>query len=186
MLNSPRSKRNLEDISMGVSVSTSRHLCAIAFIAAFLAMSAGTAVGQQLVDGFSISGARQQLISPVETKFSGGVTMQRGDITVVADDVTLFTDRDLIVATGNVVFNQGENKISSASATFGVKSQLGTFLSAYVVFAVQGITPLYFYGETVEQTDSKTYRVTNGGFTSSTQPTPSWQGKSAAIVFSVK
>src|ERR1700730_9490963 len=171
---------------MGVSASMSRRLCATAICGAFLAMSAATAVGQQSVGGFAISGASQQRISAIEMKFSGGVTMQRGDITVVADDVTLFTDRDLIVATGNVVFSRGENKVNSESATFDVKTQLGTFVRAYGVFAVQAVTPLYFYGETVDQTNSKTYRVTNGGFTSFTQPTPSWQGSSAAIVFSVK
>ena len=171
---------------MGVSATTSRRLCAIAIFAAFVAMSAGTAVGQQSVDGFTIAGASQQRISAVEMKFSGGVTMQRGDTTVVADNVTLFTDRDLIVATGNVVFSRGENKINSESASFDVKAQLGTFVHAHGVFAVQAVTPLYFYGETVEQTDSNTYRVTNGGFTSSTQATPSWQGTSAAMVVSVQ
>jgi lipopolysaccharide assembly outer membrane protein LptD (OstA) len=179
-------KRNWRAFAMGVSASIPRRRCATAIFAAFLAMSAATAVGQQSVEGFAISGASQQRISDVEMRFGGGVILQRGDITVVADDVVLFTDRDLIVATGHVVFSRGENKINSESATFGVKTQLGTFVRAYGVFAVEAVTPLYFYGETVEQTDGKTYRVTNGGFTSSTQPTPSWQGTSAAIVFSVK
>jgi len=171
---------------MDASALTSRRHCATAIFAAFLAMSAKTAVGQQSVGGFDISSASQQRISDVEMKFSGGITMQRGDTTVVADDVTFFTDRDVLVATGKVVFSQGGNKINSEGATFDVKTQFGTFVRAYGVFAVQAVTPLYFYGETVEQTDSKTYRVTNGGFTSSTQPNPSWQGRSAAIVFKVE
>ena len=158
---------------MVVSVSTSRRLCVTALSAAFLAMSAASVVGQQSVGGSTIAGASQQRITAAADK-------------VVADNVTTLAGRDLIVYTGNVVLSRGENKITSESATFNVNTQRWTFVRAYGVFVVQGGAPLYFYGETVEQTDSNTYRLTNGVFTSSTQSTPSWQLTSASIVFSLR
>src|SRR5258708_2709312 len=138
---------------MSASASTWRRLVATAILTALLGLSAKTVVGQQAVGGFVISGAAQQRISALETRFSGGVTLQRGNITVVADDVTFLVDQDLLVATGKVVFREGGNTINSESATFNANTQLGTFVRAYGVFAIKAVTPLYFYGETVEQTD---------------------------------
>src|SRR5262245_39610834 len=102
---------------MGASASTSRLHAATAIFATFLAISAKTVVGQQAAGGFVITSASQQRISDVEMKFSGGVTLQRGSTTVVAEDVTFFADRDLLVATGKVVFSQAGNTINSESAT---------------------------------------------------------------------
>jgi lipopolysaccharide assembly outer membrane protein LptD (OstA) len=171
---------------MDVGISMSRRYAVMGISATLLAMSAVSVLAQQSVEGFTISGVGQQRTSDVETTFTGGAVLKKDDLTIVADEMTVFSDRSTVVAIGNVVFRQGGTRVSAESATFNLRTRLSAFRRSSGVFAVRSDSPLYFYGETVEQLDSKTYRVTNGGFTTSTQPVPAWQLSSAAMVFSVK
>src|SRR6476661_5505650 len=65
----------------------------------------------------TISDSRQ-LINNKDTYFLGHVEMQRGDTTIFADDVRVFGDTNKAIATGNVVFSQGNNRIAAERAEF--------------------------------------------------------------------
>ena len=68
---------------------------------------------------------------PEDWHFIGHVEMdQGGDTKIYADDVWTYYGRGPRVATGNVVFAQGNNRISAERAEFNTKTQLGTFYNA--------------------------------------------------------
>jgi lipopolysaccharide assembly outer membrane protein LptD (OstA) len=83
--------------------------------------------------------------------------------TIYADDVWLYTDENRFVATGNVLFAQGNNRITAERAEFNTQSGTGTFYTAWGVAPVQpprqsnrpgafappvsaGETSVYFFG----------------------------------------
>ena len=90
------------------------------------------------------------------------------DTTVYADDVRVLTDNNRAIATGNVVFAQGNNRIAAERAEFDTETRLGTFYNATGIAkrsaAAQsrpgpGIAPpvvgqetdVYFYGDKIEK-----------------------------------
>jgi LPS-assembly protein len=46
-------------------------------------------------------------------------------------------------------------------------------------------TDVYFFGETIQKTGPKKYRITNGGFTTCVQPTPRWELHSSTVVLNL-
>jgi LPS-assembly protein len=159
--------------------------------ASALLMAAASAAAQP-IKGFAktLSDTRVD-ISRNHYKLVGKVELESGDTKIFADEAELFVDEDRAVATGNVVFAQGTNQISSDRAEFNIKTRLGIFYNATGMAAFQpprqtrsgGIAPppmtgqntdVYFFGETIEKIGPKKYRITNGGFTTCVQPTPRW------------
>ena len=130
------------------------------------------------------------------------VTLANGT-SIYADNAELFEDQDRAVFTGNVVFSQGDNRISSDRADFNTKTNLGTFYNASGIATVKPPKPqarpgaiapppasnqpndVYFFGDTVEKVGSKKYRITNGGFTSCVQPTPRWELHAGTVILNV-
>jgi LPS-assembly protein len=102
-----------------------------------------------------------------------------------ADQIEIFADKDLLVASGNVVFANEEGRLAAERAEFDLKKQTGTFHEA------SGTMPLgsaadprqfgnqqadvYFWGKTIERLGDQKYRITRGGFTTCVQPTPRWE-----------
>ena len=96
------------------------------------------------------------------------------------------------MATGNVVFRQGNNQISADRAEVDTKTGLGTFYNATGFATVkpprQTVAPggvalpprtgeenvVLFFGETVEKIGPRKYKIMSGGFTTCVQPTPRW------------
>jgi LPS-assembly protein len=130
------------------------------------------------------------------------VTLANGT-SIYADNAELFEDQDRAVFTGNVVFSQGDNRISSDRADFNTRTNLGTFYNASGIATVKPPKPqvrpgaiapppvstqpndVYFFGDTVEKVGSKKYRITNGGFTSCVQPTPRWELHAGTVILNV-
>jgi lipopolysaccharide assembly outer membrane protein LptD (OstA) len=137
--------------------------------------------------------------------FIGHVEMdQGGDTKIYADDVWTYTGEDRAVATGNVVFAQGNNRISAERAVFNTETRLGTFYNAWGMTTVkpppaQAPRPgqiaaptmagqesvIYFFGETVEKIGVKKYKITNGGFSTCVQPTPRWDLHAGTVTLSI-
>jgi LPS-assembly protein len=135
--------------------------------------------------------------------FSGHVEIDLGnDSSLFADDVQFKTDGDSALATGNVVFAQGTNRITAERAEFNTQTRLGTFYNAWGVATVQppkqaprpgsiappqlaGDTYVYFFGESIEKIGPKKYKITKGGFTTCVQPTPRWNLQSDAMILNV-
>ena len=126
-----------------------------------------------------------------------------GDTKLYADDVWFYVDENRAVATGNVVFRQGNNQISADRADFDTKTRLGTFYNASGFATAQpprrapapgGVAPppligqdtiVYFFGETVEKIGPRKYKITKGGFTTCVQPTPRWDLHADTIVLNL-
>jgi len=136
--------------------------------------------------------------------FIGHVEMdQGGDTKIYADDVWAYTGEDRAIATGNVVFAQGSNRISAEHAEFNTETRLGTFYNAWGMTTVkpsaQAPRPgqisaptmtgqenvVYFFGETVEKIGPKKYKITNGGFSTCVQPTPRWDLHAGTVILNV-
>jgi LPS-assembly protein len=136
--------------------------------------------------------------------FVGHVEMEQGgDTKIYADDVWAYTGEDRALATGNVVFAQGNNRISAEHAEFNTQTRLGTFYNAWGMTSVkppvQAPRPgqvsaptmtgqenvIYFFGETVEKIGPKKYKITNGGFSTCVQPTPRWDLHAGTVILNV-
>ena len=133
----------------------------------------------------------------------GHVELVSKDTTIYADDAWFYTDEDRFVATGNVTFSQGVNRISAERADFNTKTRLGTFFNASGIASVKpqpqtaqpgGLalppvpgqeTVVYFFGDTVQKLGPKKYKITNGGFTTCVQPTPRWDLHADTVVLNI-
>ncbi|HEV8346430.1 MAG TPA: LPS assembly protein LptD [Vicinamibacterales bacterium] len=124
--------------------------------------------------------------------YIGHVEIERSDGKIYADDVVMYGDENKSIATGNVLFAQGNNRLSAERAEFDTKTGLGTFFNAWGIASVQpprqqarpGVaipqmvgqeTNVYFFGDKIEKIGPKKYKITNGGFSTCVQPTPRWE-----------
>ncbi len=174
-----------------------RTLCA-----AFLLWSVAAPSAAQIA-GWTSAAERTERIGENHYRLSGNVAMKRGDTELYAEVVEAFTDRNRVVATGNVVFTQGTNRISADRAEFDTRTRLGTFYNASGMatfqpprqplqargFAAPQLTTkdndVYFFGETVEKIGPQKYRITHGGFTTCVQPTPRWDLHAGTVVLNI-
>ena len=132
----------------------------------------------------TISDRREGFNDQKDWHFVGHVEMdQGGDTKIYAEDVWTYIGEDRAVASGNVVFAQGNNRISAERAEFNLQTRLGMFYNAWGMASVkpQAETPrpgqvsaptlagqenvVLFFGETIEKIGPKKYKITNGGFT---------------------
>jgi LPS-assembly protein len=165
---------------------------------------AAPATAKPAVTETTISDRREGANDQKDWHFIGHVEMDRGgDTKIYADDVWAYTGQNKAVATGNVVFAQGNNRISAERAEFDTESTLGTFYNAWGLAAVKpppptmrggGIAPppmtgqdtvVYFFGEKIEKIGPKKYKITNGGFSTCVQPTPRWDLHAGTVILNV-
>jgi len=152
----------------------------------------------------TISDRREGFNDQKDWHFLGHVEMdQGGDTKIYAEDVWAYTGEDRAVASGNVVFAQGNNRISAERAEFNLQTKLGTFYNAWGMASVkpQPQTPrpgqvsaptlagqenvVLFFGETIEKIGPKKYKITNGGFSTCMQPTPRWDLHAGTVILNV-
>ena len=106
------------------------------------------------------------------------------------------------MANGNVVFAEGNSRISAERADFNTETRMGTFFTAWGVAPVQPPrqasrpgafvppvstqdTYVYFFGDTIEKVGPKKYKITKGGFTTCVQPTPRWDLYADTVVLNI-
>jgi LPS-assembly protein len=142
---------------------------------------------------FDIRADTQDRLSENHFKLIGHVEMTQGDMKIYADEVEFFEDQDRATASGNVTFSQGANTISADRAEVDTKTHLGKFYNASGIATLQPqrqrptpgaiavptsaagqLTDVYFFGDVVEKTAVRRYKITNGGFSTCVQPTPRW------------
>ena len=151
----------------------------------------------------TISDRREGSNDQKDWHFIGHVEMDRGgDTKIYADDVRMYTGEDRAIATGNVLFAQGNNRIAAERAEFNTETRLGTFYNAWGLATVkaqpQAARPgtiaapintqenvVYFFGEKIEKIGPKKYRITNGGFSTCVQPTPRWDLHAGTVLLNV-
>ena len=153
----------------------------------------------------TVSDSREGSNNQKDWHFIGHVEMDSGgDSKIYADDVMMYTGDNRALATGNVVFAQGDNRISAEHADFNTDTRLGTFYNATGFSTVKppkvqpgrpgGIAPppvvgketvVIFFGEKIEKIGPKKYRITNGGFSTCMQPTPRWDLHAGTVILNV-
>jgi LPS-assembly protein len=165
---------------------------------------AGPAAPKPPVTETTISDSREGANDQKDWHFIGHVEMdQGGDTKIYADDVWAYTGTNKAMATGNVVFAQGNNRISAERAEFDTETRLGTFYNAWGLASIKppkqtvrpgGIAPppmagqeniVYFFGEKIEKIGPKKYKITNGGFSTCVQPTPRWDLNAGTVILNV-
>jgi LPS-assembly protein len=101
---------------------------------------------------------------------TGGVTITYQDIKLTAYKVTYnFRTKD-VVAEGNVIIDQGPTRVTATQAMYNLDSKAGTFFNATGTMD----PAMYFSGDRIEKVDEKTWRLTNGIFTSCDLDRPAW------------
>jgi LPS-assembly protein len=133
-------------------------------------------------------------ISDTHTIRIGNVEIREPNGTnIYADRAELFQDEDRAILIGNVVFSQGDSRMTAERAELNTKTGLGTFYNAWGFSTLKppkptvrpGAAPpppqvageetsVYFFGDVVEKLAAKKYRITKGGFSTCVQPTPRW------------
>ena len=175
-----------------------RILCALALV-----LVPVSARAQLAIAGWDLSSERQERIGEDHLRFSGNVEIKQGDTSLFAEVIEVFTNQDRAVATGNVVFTQGANRISADRADFNTKTRLGTFYNATGIASIQPPrqapqpgafaapqligqdTDVFFFGESVEKLGPKKYKIKDGGFTTCVQPTPRWNLQADTVVLNI-
>jgi LPS-assembly protein len=160
------------------------------------------AAAQVNVAGYNIAALRQERLGEHHGFLTGAVELEQGDTKLYADEVEVFENEDRVIARGNVVLSQGNNRIAADRADFNTKTRLGTFYRASGIATIQpprqapqpGIvvpqiagqdTDVYFFGETVEKLGPEKYKITNGGFSTCVQPTPRWDLAADTVILNV-
>jgi LPS-assembly protein len=159
--------------------------------------------GQRSVNETTLSRTRFYDRQANYYRFEGDVELETGDTKIYADGVEFWVNENRLVAKGNVVFTQGNNRVAADRAEFDVRTRLGTFYNASGIANMQpprqtasagGIvapqmsgveTDVYFFGEQVEKIGPKKYKITNGGFSTCVQPTPRWNLSADTIVLNI-
>src|SRR4026207_46580 len=79
--------------------------------------------GAQQPPAENTSADQQNRIGENHFKFAGRFEYERGEVKFYADEAELFRDQDRLIATGNVVFRQGNNQISADRADFNTRTR---------------------------------------------------------------
>lgn len=168
-----------------------------------IAASAGAQQANRPVDETTFSKSRLFDRQRNYWHFVGEVELESADTKIYADDVEAWVNEDRVVANGNVLFVQGNNRVSADRADFNTKTRLGTFYNASGIASIQpprqtpqpgaviapqlvgAETDVYFFGEEVEKIGPKKYRIKNGGFSTCVQPTPRWDLSADTIILNI-
>lgn len=132
-------------------------------------------------------------VSASHLRLTGQVQIECPQMSFFADTIELFTDPELrLVASGNVVFTNPEGRIAAERVEFNVAKSTGTFHQASGILSLGDEVDrtqfgnqdpdVYFYGDTIEKLDNRSYRLTRGGFTTCVQPTPRWEVTSGSVL----
>jgi LPS-assembly protein len=101
---------------------------------------------------------------------SGDVQLKYQDLDLKADQAEIDLTTKNVIALGNVILDQGPRRLAGDSLTFNLETKTGTMRHA----TGQVAPDYYFNGEQVDKTGDDTYVITNGAFTSCSQPVPDW------------
>lgn len=120
--------------------------------------------------------------------FRGSCDMQFGDMRINGDQFDFYmqtlpdgTETRRLVATGNVVFMQGDERLAGTALDMDLNTGKGTFDHPYGY-----VTPgLLIEGKTLKRLDPMTYWVDDPTFTSCFQPNPRWSFRASSAKIKV-
>jgi LPS-assembly protein len=144
-------------------------------------------------------------ISENHMKRVGNVEIHRLDgLAIHADEAEMFQDEHRAILIGNVLFAQGDNRITAERAEINTETGLGTFYNAYGFSTMKPPKPpaprpgamapppmvvqdntVYFFGDVIEKVAPKKYKITKGGFSTCVQPTPRWDLHADTVILNL-
>jgi LPS-assembly protein len=133
----------------------------------------------QAGDELHVSCAHESFSNPSGGRISvceGAVDARIGTYRLQADKVTVYDARNLVVADGNVVFDQGdEQRITGSHAEWNYRTKTGFFVNAtgYTNQTNDG-TRMYFIADRVERINLTTIILTNVEITACDEEKPKW------------
>ncbi len=113
----------------------------------------------------------QEQVEKGHARAEGYVDLRSGDVHIVADRVDFWDEEMRVIAEGNVVYEQGDQKIIATRMEADLRTKTGRFFNAHG----RAGTDLYFYGDIIEKESEDTYVIEGGAFTSCAQPNPRWE-----------
>ena len=136
-----------------------------------------------------------EVLSDNRLRLTGEVELEGDGWEFYADQVDLYTDESRLDAVGNVVYVAEGARLAAERAEINTEDLTGIFYGATgsvnmgeeverSMFGSQE-PDMYFYGETIEKVGPRTYRLSNGGFTSCIQPTPRWELTSSSFTINL-
>ena len=136
-----------------------------------------------------------EVLSDNRLRLTGEVELEGDGWEFYADQVDLYTDESRLDAVGNVVYVADGARLAAERAEINTEDLTGIFYGATgsvnmgeeverSMFGSQE-PDMYFYGETIEKIGPRTYRLSNGGFTSCIQPTPRWELTSSSFTINI-
>src|SRR2546421_3352184 len=133
----------------------------------------------QAGDKLDITCARQSVTGTKEARVEvceGAVDARIGTFRLQADKITTYDAKNLIVADGNVVFDQGDQqRITGSHAEWNYKNKTGFFENStgYTNQTNDG-TRMYFVADRVERINLTTIVLTNVTITACDEEKPKW------------
>jgi LPS-assembly protein len=131
-------------------------------------------------DGELIVYSSEQTVEEREGKkiviHSGNVDVRFGIYRLQADKITVYEATNIILAEGNVVFDQGnDQRITGSKAEWNYKTKLGYFEnSTGFTNQTNDGTVIYFTASRVERVGENEVVVTDGKFTACEDAVPQW------------
>ena len=122
----------------------------------------------------------KQTVEGVEGKrvvvHSGNVDARYGNYRLQADKITLYEEKNLLVAEGSVVFDQGDDqRLTGSKGEFNYRTKLGHFeKSTGFTNQTNDGTVVYFTADRVERIGENEVLVENGKFTACEEIVPKW------------
>jgi LPS-assembly protein len=120
---------------------------------------------------------------------TGNVDARYGEYRMQADKITVIEAKNLFIAEGNVIFDQGnDQRITGTKAEWNYKTKLGYFVdSTGFTNQTSDGTIIYWTADRVERISTDTIKVLNGKFTACEDAKPQWSFTSKeAVVISKK
>jgi LPS-assembly protein len=107
---------------------------------------------------------------------SGRVDIRYGIYRMQADKITVNETTNMMIAVGNVVFDQGEDqRITGTRSEWNYKTKLGYFVdSTGFTNQTNDGTVVYFTADRVDRISLDEIRITNGQFTACEDSVPKW------------
>jgi LPS-assembly protein len=125
-------------------------------------------------DKSTASGPKDALVIVYE----GNVDARIGVYRLQADKVTVYESSDRVLAEGNVVFDQGEQRITGSRAEWNYRTKLGYFInSTGFTNQTQDGTVIYFTADSVEKVSVDTIVIINAEITACEDAVPKWSFK---------
>ncbi|HEV3470560.1 MAG TPA: LPS assembly protein LptD [Pyrinomonadaceae bacterium] len=145
----------------------------------------GAQTAEQPLDELDVRAERSDVSGPEDARvvvYEGNVDARVGIYRLQADKVTVYEAKNLVVAEGNVVFDQGEfQRITGSTARWNYQTKTGSFENS-TGFSNQTDdgTIIYFTADHVEKVSGNKIVVTNGEVTAcGDDEVPKWSFRAA-------